>query len=372
MTTRTFQINVVAASPYPQWYMQAGLDTAAPGTVVEITGGSASLIANDSTGSKPFQAPPYPGSTLTGSLDWCSNLPYCPTTKRVMVAGGRPSLAPAPNHPGAAQKLIYFNVWSGTSGGNTTEGAWDSVANPFLATGGHLYQSQCVAESIRRFFYVNISGDNIVRLWNTQTWEAAGTLPAIPSSIRDALCLMWMPNLGTQGSLIAAGSWDNVQRAYRFDWASQGPWTEVAGSSAPFVTGTPSHFAGVYVPQAGACIYGRASGGGSLRVINADGSVTVTPSSHPGYIGVFDGYGILTPHPSAAKAIHFCPATNKVWTYEFSSNTWVDRGTIPPAFDVRYQAGATIPDLGVVLSVSGGNVEAVGRTMWAYKVPAWA
>ncbi len=291
-------------------------------------------------------------------LDWSSNFGYCPATGRVIACAGRPATS------AAAAKLVWYDL---------AADEWDGLGNPFGVGAGHFYQSQCVSTDRRRFFYLPIFGSRVIQVWNTQTWAAEAALPQIPNwslgnSWGDAICLSWHPNIGTQGSLIAAGGATNYARIARFDWASQ-TWTELYGSNSQGYA-ADGHWAGVYVPGADACIVGRSSNltPWQLFKIDAAGNVIRTAAS-PSYISASNGRGIITPHHSRAALIHLCYTTQKVWSYEVDSDTWVDRGALPVAHNIIYQAGSTIPELGVIFSVRASNNggDAVGSQTWVYR-----
>jgi len=319
--------------------LNAGQATTFPAPTVNVA---------DSTGSKPFMPPAASGSG-TGTLDWCSNLPYDPVTKRFVVTGGRPA------YEAPAQKLIFYDA---------TKHRWDGVANPFGTDGGHIYQSQCVAASMRKFFRMHIGGDKIVSVWDLDKWAVDTPLPVIPTlggdaSLPNPPVLMWMPNMGEQGSLIVAGDTGTKLRVFRFDWYER-LWSLIADfADTNPLFGLGAHFTGVYVPGADKCIFG-ASGTTTpeaLQVLDNAGTLTATPVANF-RISAFDGNGILTPHPSRDAAIHFDPVSDRIRSYEFASNTWVDRGALPAQFNYNNQIGGTIPELGIVASVytpSGEN-----------------
>lgn len=338
----------------PSSALATAAEALSAGSIVELA--APSLLASDSTGSRPWLPPAASGST-TGTLDWCSNLPYCPVTGRVIACGGRPA------DTAAANKLIYYDLMADE---------WDGVANPFGTGGGHLYQSQCLSVEHRRFFFLPIFGSRVIQVWGTDDWQALSPLAAIPgftagaSAWGDAIALMWHPNLGAQGTLIAAGGDATRSRIAFFDWDTQ------AWSEEYFASGSGSlregHNAAIYVPAADACIVGKSSVANNRQLFKIDNAGTITEiATYTGTVSAFNGHGILTPHPTRAAAIHFCPATNKVWSYEFASDEWVDRGAIPSQLDHLYQAGATIPELGVVFVVSGLSVEAAGSKTYVYK-----
>lgn len=312
----------------------------------------------DSTGSQSFRPPPESGN-ITPLLDWSSNFPYCPTTGRIICSAGRPASV------AAGAKLIFYDLEADT---------WDSISNPFNGPTGHFYQSQCLSVERRRFFYLSVHAARAVDMWDTENWQDAGSLPAIPGGTlgsgtwSDAICLSWHPNLGSQGSLVAANGITNYARIARFDWASQ-TWSALYDSSTQGFAGD-GHWAGIYVPGADACLVGKSSNTTPTRLfrVAANGTVTQTALC-PSLLAATAGKGILAAHPSRAAAIHFCPQTDKIWSYEFESDTWVDRGPLPSCFDIPYQAGSTIHELGVIFSVrnNGAGSDAIGTQTWVYK-----
>lgn len=310
-----------------------------------------SLTAPDATGSLPWLPPAASGSDV-GLLDWCSNLPLCESTLQFVATGGRPSSNPA------AQKLIRYGI---------ADHQWTGVANPFGTSGGHLYQSQCIASELERFFHVNISGDQLVRVWNTREQRVEETLARMPGNRGDAICLMWHPALGSRGSLLAAGSVAQRQYCLRHDWALRA-WTTLLDEPDPEpLFGLGGHFAGIWIPQARACLFGNsgASLKRNLKIVHTDGRVRNT-APPPGDLSVFNGHGVLTPHPQRASALHLCPATGRLWEYSVERDAWSDLGPLAPAFRVAQQVGATVAALGVVVTVSGGSTP-VGREMHVLK-----
>lgn len=320
---------------------------------------SPSLLVADSSGSRPFAPAPGSGSDI-GTFDWASNLPYDGKTRRIFAAGGRPAGNPE------AQKIIWYDA---------KKDKWDSIANPFGTGGGHIYQSLTVAESIRKFFhkplYSNPLSYSAIHEWDIDGWEKSNTFEMAPQSIvsdggqwGDAIGLCWHPGIGAQGSLLAFGGATTSKMA-RYDWATQA-WVPVFGTNtAHFSSG---HTAGIYIPHAEAVICGRSSitDQRQLVIVEADGSWRYSATCPTGW-GPSAGRGMIAPHPSRAAAIVLSREVDKkYWTYEFASDTWVERGLLPSEFNYANSSATTIKELGVLLVLTGQS-EPVATRAYVYR-----
>lgn len=328
---------------------------------------------------------PFGGSpaATASPWDWMCYLPRDPISKKIMVAGGRDRAVPN------ATKLMVFDE---KRVGGAGEGY--SIVNPFGIGTGHVYNGLCIASEHRQFYFAS-QYDGRVAITNCDTDAFIGFVPStVASGVTvyrggEAAAMQWYPLWGTQGSLVFVARDRDAAGVFfsRFDRAAQAVvqtgW--LAGEegfgiinfvNAPSDGNPCDHPAGCYVPLARAGLYGSSSHVDPKRllIVRDDGTMDWTapcPAGvsvlHPG--GISAGcVGLMAPHPTRAAAIIICRHNNKIWTYEFASDTFVDRGTAPSDLRGRYQGITVAAEYDALIAITGTGGDAFGNTIVVHKV----
>lgn len=309
--------------------------TVQPGQCLEFA--APNLNSYDAT--EGYWFGPTPGVTgAVGPMDsaWASCMDLDPVTQSVYFAGGRPLDQAAP------QKVVWYdaraNAWQSRSG-------WSGLR------GGHIYRSTCVIPNHRRVVYEPTSLQGLCAVWDIDTNTLAGTIPSCPTNIANgksswqpAPGLVWHPNLGAQGSIVRANA--SLSRVTRFDWATQ-TWSAIGRFDAT-AAWTNNHIAGHYNRFADAVIVGasRPSGQCHLVIVESDGGSRLAAIGPAATVAT--GNGNFVPHPSRNASIAFCRDTARVWSYEWVSDTWVNRAPLPSSLDNINCIPASIPHLNVI------------------------
>jgi hypothetical protein len=282
----------------------------------------------------------------------------------VVCAGGRPAT------DALAQKLIYYDG---------VADKWESVVNPFATAGGHIYSSQAISVSHRRFFYAPLYSTplqgRVIHEWNLTTNQFSRTLDAPPQLIDGnnaqwgIVGLCWHPDLGSAGSLLYFGAESgSTGKMARYDWATQ-QWVAVFGSAGNFLNG---HCVGVYVPAARAVLCGKSnpvvSDPRSLTVVNADGSHYQTAVANIDIGPTTAAGGAIAAHPTRRAAVIYERRNWGIYTYEFDSDEFVYRGAIPAALRTVNLSATTLPSVNAVLLVAGTNSEPVAKYTYVHKL----
>lgn len=138
--------------------------------------------------------------------------------------------------------------------------------------------------------------------------------------------LCWFPTMGPQGSLIYANS--SRSRVVRFDWASLA-WTSLGDFDGEWEN---QHINGHYHPVLGKMITGASTleTPRRLAIIEADGRMALTRTACRVTMtcGGTSG-GPFFPHASKPLSILFDRQTLRIWTYNWTTDTWLDRAPIP-------------------------------------------
>ncbi|WP_341646348.1 hypothetical protein [Thauera sp. SDU_THAU2] len=268
---------------------------------------------------------------------------FDPVTQRMFFAGGRPQEQAAP------QKMVWFDA---------PLNEWRSKSNWSGIRGGHIYRSTCVIPEHRRAAYIPAYlTDGIVPLWDIDTNTYAGSIPRPPNVLSGgtaayspATALVWHPTLGPQGSIVMANK--SLSRVARFDWAAQ-TWMSVGRFDAA-VGWVNVHMAGHYNAHAGAAIVGatRAAVQRRLVIVEQDGSTRIAAQG-PCAVSA-TGHGLFVPHPTRSASVSLCLDTQRVWSYEWDTDVWVDRAPLPPVLNSVNVMPATIHELGVIFAAKYG------------------
>lgn len=311
MTERTFTFSVSNLTTLGTF--AANLSA---GQLSEYTASLPSLNAVAASGSMPWDAPA--GSGGDALLDWASMMEQDTTTKRYYISGGRPYQQPTP------LKMVIF----------------DEVANEIRARDqwsggncGHLYRSTTVIPAHRRVAYFPHGGP-VPALMNIDTEVFSSNITNCPANIGgfsngwNTSNVVWHPTLGTQGAIIWANNSRN--RIAKFDWQTQ-TWSALGNYDGE--TWAP-YFGCHYHPITGKAIVCASETTANAQgvIIDSAGTLTRTAAAPcatgPGG-GSTSQNAQFFPHPTRDASISVCHTTNKFWTYEWSSNTWVDRGALP-------------------------------------------
>ncbi len=310
MSSRTFSFTIANSTPLADF-----ANTLSPGDLVQYP--LPSLADSSRTGSYPFDAPAAARNADIGAtslLDWASMMDHDPVTRRWYISGGRPYQSPLP------LKMVIFDELANEvraldqwSGGNC----------------GHLYRSTTVIPEHRRVAYAPHGGPAIALL-DIDTESFAGNLPDFSSNIGGFTnsfmgrhFLVWFPGYGAQGSLIHANA--SRSRVIRYDWAT-GEWFAIGNFDGLWEN---RHFDGHMHPLTGKMILGASTAAINkpLAILDNTGNMTLTAVA-PCTVAS-NSRARFFPHPHRDASIAVCNETNKIWTYEWSSDTWVDRGPIP-------------------------------------------
>ncbi len=325
MTARTFSFSVSNVTALAAFAAQL-----APGDLVQYP--LLSLASNAATGSYPFDAPAAAVAANIGAvhmLDWASMMDHDPITRRWYAAGGRP------RESALTQKMVIFDELANEV---RALDSWSGVE------GGHLYRSTTVIPEHRRVAYIGMGGTTIPLL-NIDTEQLAPEVILKPSSNIGGFTngwsghhfLCWFGALGSQGSLVYANS--SRSRIVRFDWATQ-QWVAMGHFDG---TWSNQHIAGHLHPITGKMILGSstASINKPLAIVEASGALSLTAVCP--CTAASNGRGQFFPHPTRDASISFCQDTGRIWSYEWSSNTWVNRAPLPAVINTDYVIVAPMP-----------------------------
>ncbi len=322
--------------------------TLAPGQFAEYV--MPALADNSRTGSYPFDPPlsaVQAGIGAVHMLDWATMMDRDPVTKKWFVSGGRPFQNTLPTKmvvvDEEADDVRGIDQWSG---GNC----------------GHLYRCTTVIPEHRRVAYLPPGGPSIA-LMDADTEQYVGSIPQPDRRIGGFTngwagyhFLCWFPGLGPQGSLVFANS--SRSRIVRWDWATS-QWLAMGNFDG---TWTNRHINGHYHPLVGKMIVGSSTVGAlkKLAIINADGTLALTSAATPCTVAS-NGASQFFPHPTRDASINLCQDTDRFWSYEWSSDTWVDRGPTPTVLRSP-QVIACPTDWGALLFeyAPGGGTKAYG------------
>lgn len=310
MTARTFSFSVSNVTALAAFAAQI-----APGAVAEYPLLS---LANNASGSYPFDPPAAAVAADIGAvhmLDWASMMDHDPVTRRWYTAGGRP------RESALVQKMVIFDELANEV---RAIDSWSGVE------GGHLYRATTVIPEHRRVAYIGMGGPTIPLLDIDTEAVAPEVILKPPTNIggftngwtgHHFLC--WFAALGAQGSLVYVNS--SRSRIVRFDWATQ-QWLAMGNFDG---TWSNQHIAGHLHPITGKMIAGSstASINRPLAIIEASGALSLTTPCP--VTMACNSNGQFFPHPSRAASIVFCQDTDRIVSYEWDANAWVDRGPLP-------------------------------------------
>lgn len=331
------------------------IDTLSSDQVAEYT--LPSLATSVSGLGTPFG--PSPEATA-GPFDWLCYMPYDPTTKQIILAGGR--AASIAN----ATKVMIFDAEQDLA---------YSYKNPFGVGTGHIYQGLAIAEGPRRLIYRGFNTGALF-LWDIDAETSPGTLTAFPSSYRmgENPAFAWFPDWGTQGSLVVVGRDVDTNGIIqgRYDWALAA-WQSPVYLAGPVAsTWSNDHPAGCYVPAASAGIFGMSYYPSDLRQLLVVPSGGATPywtaDVCPGGVSVVPSDGLITPHPTRAAAVIISRDNLRAYTYEFASDTYVDRVAANSIYGTVNQGITTIAEKGALVSLHGAGGTENADEMWVWKV----
>jgi hypothetical protein len=136
--------------------------------------------------------------------------------------------------------------------------------------------------------------------------------------------------------IISSSSDDNIGR---FDWATQ-TWSQL--SSAPTGVLAEQHHGGHYHPLVGKMIFGSSDYPAvphPMVILDSSLNVTTTKDNAPVITGCWSKAQFF-PHPTRNASIAIDSGNNKIYSYEWDSDTWVDRGAIPTELDSDYVIAA--------------------------------
>lgn len=298
--------------------------TVPPGSWLEFA--APSLADNTRTGSYPFDPPLAAVQANLGAvhlLDWATMMDVDWATRRYFVSGGRPRQY---NEP--LKLVIYDEV----------ENRWSSVDrwSPRSAC-GHLYRATTVIPEHRLAAYLpsveNVDGSRTIELWNIDGATHHASIPHAPSNLGGftngwvgAMFLCWHPTLGPRGSLVFVNS--SRSRICRFDWATMA-WSALGNFDGEWAN---QHINGHYHPIVNQMIAGASTQDDPRRLalIAPDGRVSLTRSACP--VSMISGGasgGPFFPHASLPVSILFDRQSRRIWTYNWLTDTWIDRAPIP-------------------------------------------
>lgn len=315
MTAKTFNFSIAASVTALETFAA----TLSAGAFAQFT--LPSLASNAATGSYPFDAPAAAVAASIGAvhmLDWAVMMDSDPATKRWYIAGGRPYTSTLPTKmvifDEAANEVRALDQWSG-------------------GQCGHIYRSTTVIPEHRRVVYFPL-GDSLARMLDIDTETYAGSISKPPTNIggftsgwqgNNFVC--WFPGFGTQGAIIFVNL--SGGRIVKFDWASQ-TWSAVGNHNGLW---NNQHISGHCHPITGKMIFGCSYASDQKALVILDSSGTTNTTAVPPCDVACASSAQFFPHPTRDASIVTCTTTNKIWSYEWSSNTWVDRGALPAALD---------------------------------------
>lgn len=330
------------------------IDGMTSGTVAEYS--LPSLTVSVSGKGTPFGPSP---SASAGPFDWLCHMPYDPTSRKILLAGGRAAST------AAATKMMVFDA-------NADEAY--SIVNPYSAGTGHIYNAQCVITEHRLHMFRGFQTGEMF-LWNIDTDTYAGTLPDFGPAVDGEAggenpAFAWFPDWGAEGSLVVVARDTSASRTIvgRFDWADYEWKPNVLVSGIGGLA--DDHPAGCYVPAASAGIFGHSTvaSPAPLLVVPSGGATPYyTADNCPGGVSVIPSNGMLTFHPSRAAAVILSRSDLKAYTYEFASDTYVDRGSINSIYGTTDQGLTTIAEKDALVSLHGTAGPSADE-MWVWKV----
>lgn len=210
---------------------------------------------------------------------------------------------------------------------------WSAVANFASTRAGHTYRSTTVIPEHRLVAYAQYSNQvGVIHLWNIDTDSYHGSMPFPPPNLgpfsnawSPVKCIIWHPSMGAQGSLLWVN--DVNDQILKFDWATQS-WAYLGGG---YLAWSNNHVAGHYHPLTQSVICGASTSTDprALAKVDAAGNITWTPPAPCSTIAGGSTRGVFFPHPKRRASINLCANTLRVWSYEWDSNQWIDRGPRP-------------------------------------------
>lgn len=245
-----------------------------------------------------------------------------PTTKRYYVAGGRPDYTQQP------LKMVIF----------------DEVANQIRALDqwsggncGHLYRSTTVMPGPRKVVYFPNKGP-LPALLDMDSETFSGNITYPPTNIGgfsngwNTNHCVWHPTMGSQGAIIFANNSRN--RIVKFDWATQ-TWSALGNYDGALWS---AYFGMHYHPITGKVIVCASTSAENAAgvIIDSAGALSLTAVAPCTTVPGGQSNAQFFPHPTRDASISVCHNTNKFWTYEWSTNTWVDRGALPTLLQSIY------------------------------------
>jgi hypothetical protein len=290
-------------------------------------------------------------------------MPYDPTTKRIILAGGRAAAN------AAATKVMVFDA--------VADEAY-SFVDPWGVGTGHIYQGLCVVPEFRFLLFRSFNTGELL-LWDIDNETSAGVFSPDTSGARmgENPAWAWFPDWGPQGSIVVVGRDVDangiiVGRCERAgsSWVWQSP-VYLAGPAAS--TWSDDHPAGCYVPAASAGIFGHSTlaAPSQLLIVPSGGATPYwTANNCPAGVSVIPSYGLITPHPTRAAAVIISREDLEVYTYEFATDTYDDRGAANPIYGTVNQGITTIAEKAALVSLHGAGGTENADEMWVWKVGA--
>lgn len=322
--------------------------TALAAACLALTAGALTPWSNDSLNTvqanttKPWE--PLVDGVTVPMLDWANHMEYDPLRQLIVTGGGRPY------QRGGSQKAVWYDESSNT---------WADQIDPWGGNGGgHIYNASTVAPGIGLMLSAPFGssgslggGSGWIYKWNLDTKAFAGLISPPPNGSVpwDPLCaVIWMPNLGSQGSLVFYNKNSN-SRIMRLDWATQA-WTQLATGVAGYAS-IPA--VAIRIPNRDIALIGTSGGANGLAIVNGTtGGVTMTANA-PTVVGINGSAtgGYLVAHPNGDTAVLFSNVTNRIYEYVPATDTWHDRAALPATLQSGYSIYCALPNYGAWLIV---------------------
>ena len=203
-------------------------------------------------------------------------------------------------------------------------------------------------------------------MWDLDTDQLATPATYPPTNIAGSSsawsapwCSVWHPNLGAQGSVIAANA--SADRVIRFDWDTQ-TWIGIgrfdANAAALIqIDWTNLHPTGHYNGTHDEVILGSSDSGAAKQFIRIDNTGAVVATASIDADVNCQSTGTFCPHPTNGNlSVATDTVTGRVYSYDWVADSWTDRGAIPTGINDPNVISSVWPDYGVILyAVYGGG-----------------
>lgn len=315
-------------------------------------------------GNFPFDKPVNTGDpNAIGLMNsaWTSMADRDPATGTIWFAGGRPLANPL------VQVLCRYSAPLDN---------WRSIGNWSGSAGGHIYKNGCVIPEHRRYFYLPPNNTfGVCPTWNLDTDSVGETYPLPPNNIANASnsffapwALVWHPNLGNQGSVLGCNS--SADRIIRFDWETK-TWIGIGrfdtnASAVIQIDWTNLHPIGHYNALHDSVIFGSSDFGAPEALVRIDntGAASATPPIDA-EVNCGGTGGMFFQHPSDVnQSIIICQQSLRIHSYNWTTNTFTDRGPVPLELSDFDTIASVWPDEGVVLFAVYGAAGTSETFLW--------